>query len=191
MKLAILDRDGVINADSLQHVKTPAEWKLLPGSGEAVARLNQAGFTVVVATNQSGIGRGLFDMDMLNAIHEKMRKELAPFGARVDSIFFCPHTPDARCTCRKPKPGMFLDIASRYDIGLAGVPAVGDALRDLEAAAAAGCQPILVLTGKGRQTQEAGGLPPGTQSFADLAEAAAAIIEKDKQNPTQKAAEAA
>jgi D-glycero-D-manno-heptose 1,7-bisphosphate phosphatase len=191
MKLAILDRDGVINADSLQHVKTPAEWKLLPGSGEAIARLNQAGFTVVVATNQSGIGRGLFDMDMLNAIHEKMRKELAPFGARIEAIFFCPHRPDARCPCRKPKSGMFIDISRRYNVELTNAPAIGDSLRDLEAAAAAGCAPMLVLTGKGQKTLEEGGLPTGTRVFADLAEAATAIIAQDKQNPAQNTTEPA
>ena len=104
-KLVILDRDGVINFDSAQFIKSPAEWKPIPGSLEAIARLNQAGYRVVVATNQSGIGRNLFDMDTLNAIHEKMHKALFNVGGRVDAIFYCPHTADAKCDCRKPKPG--------------------------------------------------------------------------------------
>lgn len=169
MKLIILDRDGVINFDSAQFIKNPAEWKAIPGSLEAIARLNQAGYRVVVATNQSGVGRGLFDMDTLTAIHEKMHKELAEVGARVDAIFYCPHTADSRCDCRKPKPGMFQQIASRFNVDLTGVPTVGDSLRDLQAGTSAGCQPYLVLTGKGEKTQADGNLPDGTQTFSDLA----------------------
>ncbi|MDD2929853.1 MAG: D-glycero-beta-D-manno-heptose 1,7-bisphosphate 7-phosphatase, partial [Sideroxydans sp.] len=131
MKLIILDRDGVINYDSDQFIKSPDEWKPIPGSLEAIARLNQEGYRVVVATNQSGIGRGLFDMPTLNAIHDKMHKSLAQVGGRIDAIFFCPHTNEADCSCRKPKSGMMLEISARYGIGLAGVPAVGDSLRDL------------------------------------------------------------
>lgn len=141
MKLAILDRDGVINEDSPAFIKTPAEWKALPGSLEAIARLSQAGWRVVIASNQSGLARGLFDMETLNAIHAKLRIELAQLGGHVDSIFICPHGPHDQCECRKPKPGMFLDIARRYDIDLKQVPAVGDSLRDLQAAAVAGCSP--------------------------------------------------
>lgn len=169
MKLIILDRDGVINFDSAQFIKNPAEWKAIPGSLEAIARLNQAGYRVVVATNQSGVGRGLFDMDTLTAIHEKMHKELAEVGARVDAIFYCPHTADSRCDCRKPKPGMFQQIASRFNVDLTGVPTVGDSLRDLQAGTSAGCKPYLVLTGKGEKTHADGNLPDGTQIFADLA----------------------
>ena len=168
-KLIVLDRDGVINYDSEHFIKSPEEWRPVPGSVEAVARLNHAGYRVVVATNQSGIGRGLFDMGMLNTIHEKMHKALAHAGARVDAIFFCPHTADSKCECRKPKAGMLLEIASRFNVSLDGVYMVGDALRDLEAAAAAGAKPVLVLTGKGKKTQKEGKLPAGTQVFEDLA----------------------
>ena len=176
MKLIILDRDGVINYDSDQFIKSPEEWRPIPGSLEAIARLNQAGYRVVVATNQSGIGRGLFDMPTLNAIHDKMHKSLAQVGGRIDAIFFCPHTNDADCGCRKPKSGMMLEISARYGIGLVGVPAVGDSLRDLESAARLGASPYLVLTGKGMRTQEKGGLPEGTQVFPDLAAVAASLL---------------
>lgn len=169
MKLVVLDRDGTINHDSDQYIKSPAEWKPIKGSLEAIARLTQAGWRVVVATNQSGIGRGLFDMAALNAIHDTMHRALHQAGGRIDAIFFCPHTDDAKCECRKPKPGMLLEIAKRLNVDLAGVPVVGDSLRDLQAAAAAGALPVLVLTGKGRKTREAGGLPPGTAIYADLA----------------------
>ncbi|MDH4234779.1 MAG: D-glycero-beta-D-manno-heptose 1,7-bisphosphate 7-phosphatase [Gallionella sp.] len=170
IKLIILDRDGVINYDSDQFIKNPEEWKPIPGSLEAIARLNQDGYRVVVATNQSGIGRGLFDMTMLNAIHDKMHKACALAGARIDAVFFCPHAADADCHCRKPKSGMLEEIAARYNLGsLKGVPAVGDSLRDLQSAAALGAQPYLVLTGKGTKTQLAGGLPEKTRVFADLA----------------------
>ena len=176
MKLIILDRDGVINYDSDQFIKSPEEWRPIPGSLEAIARLNQAGYRVVVATNQSGIGRGLFDMPTLNAIHDKMHKSLAQVGGRIDAIFFCPHTNEADCGCRKPKSGMMLEISARYGIGLVGVPAVGDSLRDLESAARLGANPYLVLTGKGVRTQEKGGLPEGTQVFPDLAAVAASLL---------------
>ena len=176
MKLIILDRDGVINYDSEQFIKTPDEWKPLPGSLEAIARLNQDGYRVVVATNQSGIGRGLFDMPTLNAIHDKMHKSLAQVGGRIDAIFFCPHTNEADCSCRKPKSGMMLEISARYGVGLADVPAVGDSLRDLEAAARLGANPYLVLTGKGNKTKEKGGLPEGTRIFPDLAAVTASLL---------------
>ena len=170
MKLIILDRDGVINFDSDQFIKSPEEWKPIPGSLEAIARLNQAGYRVVVATNQSGVGRGLFDMTTLNAIHDKMHKACSLAGARIDAVFFCPHAADANCHCRKPKSGMLEEIAARYNLGsLNGVPAVGDSLRDLQSAATLGARPYLVLTGKGVKTQAAGGLPEGTRVFADLA----------------------
>ncbi|MCE5182054.1 MAG: D-glycero-beta-D-manno-heptose 1,7-bisphosphate 7-phosphatase [Betaproteobacteria bacterium] len=177
-KLIILDRDGVVNYDSDQFIKSPAEWKPIPGSLEAIARLNQAGFKVVLATNQSGVGRGLFDMSMLNTIHDKMHKALGLAGARIDALFFCPHTADSDCGCRKPKPGMFREIGVRFNVSLDGVACIGDSLRDLQAAAEAGCQPILVLTGKGTQTQAAGGLPEGTVVFEDLSEAVKYVIQK-------------
>jgi D-glycero-D-manno-heptose 1,7-bisphosphate phosphatase len=175
MKLVILDRDGVINVDSDQFIKNPEEWKPIPGSLEAIARLSPSGFHVVVATNQSGVGRGLFDMAMLNAIHDKMYRALGQYGGRIDAVFYCPCAADHNCDCRKPKPGMLHEIAQRFGMELAGVPSIGDSLRDLQAAHAAGAQPILVLTGKGRKTEAAGNLPPGTQVFADLAEAVRTI----------------
>lgn len=176
MKLVILDRDGVINFDSEQFIKNPDEWKPIPGSLEAIARLNHAGFRVVVASNQSGIGRGLFDMAALNAINDKMYRALGQVGGRIDALFYCPHAADSNCGCRKPRPGMLLDIAQRFNVDLGGVPAVGDSLRDLQAAVAVGAQPILVMTGKGRKTREAGGLPENTLVFADLAEAVRHIV---------------
>jgi D-glycero-D-manno-heptose 1,7-bisphosphate phosphatase len=176
MKLVILDRDGVINFDSDQFIKKPEEWRPIPGSLEAIAQLNQANYRVVVATNQSGIGRGLFDMTMLNSIHDKMHKACALVGARIDAVFFCPHTSENKCNCRKPKSGMLEEIASRYNVSLAGVPVVGDSLRDLQAGVKLGAQPYLVLTGKGTKTQAAGGLPEGTQVFADLSAVVATLL---------------
>jgi len=177
MNLIILDRDGVINFDSDQFIKSPEEWKPIPGSLEAIARLNQAGYRVVVATNQSGIERGLFGMAMLNAIHDKMHKACALVGARIDAVFFCPHASESQCACRKPKSGMLEDIAARYSLSnLDDVPVVGDSLRDLQPAAALGAQPYLVLTGKGMKTQAAGGLPGGTQIYPDLAAAVATLV---------------
>jgi D-glycero-D-manno-heptose 1,7-bisphosphate phosphatase len=167
-KLVILDRDGVVNVDSDAFIKTPDEWIAIPGSLEAIARLNQAGYRVVIATNQSGIGRGLFDMAALNAMHEKMSRKLAALGGRVDAIFFCPHTPSDNCECRKPKPGMLRQIVERFEIDPAGTPVVGDSLRDLQAGAALGFPTHLVLTGKGQETLDAGNLPPGTKVYADL-----------------------
>ena len=177
MKLVILDRDGVINYDSPQFIKSPEEWKPIPGSLEAIARLNQAGWRVVVATNQSGIGRGLFDMATLNAIHDKMLRALAQVGGRIDALFFCPHAAELNCPCRKPRPGLFEEIGRRFNVDLRGVPAIGDARRDLETAAAVGARPFLVLTGKGRLTLEAGALPAGTEVYADLAEAVRRLLD--------------
>ncbi|MEO7622963.1 MAG: D-glycero-beta-D-manno-heptose 1,7-bisphosphate 7-phosphatase [Gallionella sp.] len=176
MKLIILDRDGVINFDSDQFIKSPQEWKPIPGSLEAIARLNQADYRVVVATNQSGIGRGLFDMPTLNAIHDKMHKACVLVGARIDAVFFCPHAAQMDCLCRKPKSGMLEEIAARYNVDIKGVPSVGDSLRDLNCAVKVGAQPILVLTGKGIKTQSAGGLPEGTRVFADLAAVVAELV---------------
>ncbi len=147
-RLVILGRDGILNAFREDHVKDPAEWRPLPGALEAVARLNHAGWHVVVATNQAGIGRGMFDMASLNAVHAQMMKLLAAQGGRIDAVFFCPHAPEEHCDCRKPLPGMMLDIARRYGVDLRTVPMVGDTLRDLLAAQAAGCEPHLVRTGR-------------------------------------------
>jgi D-glycero-D-manno-heptose 1,7-bisphosphate phosphatase len=176
MKIVILDRDGVINFDSPQFIKSPAEWKPIPGSLEAIARLNQAGYRVVVASNQSGVGRGLLDMGTLNEINGKMHKALSVVGGRVDAVFYCPHGSDADCECRKPKPGMLQEIARRFNVDLAGVASVGDSLRDLQAADAVGARPFLVLTGKGAKTAEAAGLPAGTVVVEDLAEAVDRIL---------------
>ena len=176
MKLVILDRDGVINQDSDEFIKAPDEWRPLPGSLEGIARLNHAGYLVVLATNQSGVGRGLFEVSTLNAIHDRMHRALAQIGGRIDAIFFCPHAQDANCACRKPRPGLLEEIARRFNVDLKGVPSVGDSLRDLQAAAAVGAAPILVLTGKGEATRSAGSLPENTQIYPDLAAAARAIV---------------
>lgn len=176
MKLVILDRDGVINHDSASFIKNPNEWVPIPGSLEAIALLNQSGYRVAIATNQSGIARGLFDMAILNAIHDKMHKALAQVGGRVDAVFYCPHSAEDHCDCRKPKTGMIVDIARRFSVDLKEVPAVGDALRDLQAFANAGCQPILVRTGKGEQTLAKGDLPPNTLVFPDLSAVVQHII---------------
>ena len=172
MKLVILDRDGVINHDSDQYIKSPAEWRPIAGSIEAIARLNQGGYRVAVATNQSGIGRGLFDMATLNAINDKMMEMVFRQGGRIDALFFCPHTAAEACACRKPRTGMFEEIAARFHTELKAVPVVGDSLKDLQAAESVGAQPILVLTGKGEHTKETGGLPRRTLVFDNLAEAA-------------------
>jgi D-glycero-D-manno-heptose 1,7-bisphosphate phosphatase len=179
LKLIVLDRDGVINHDSAHFIKSPDEWRPIPGSLEAIARLNHAGYRVVVATNQSGIGRGLFDMATLNLIHEKMHKALALAGGRVDAVFFCPHTGDSDCECRKPKPGMLREIGQRFAIDLADVPVIGDSLRDLQAAEAVGAKPMLVLTGKGEKTLREGNFPKNTVIFPDLAFAASALLASD------------
>jgi D-glycero-D-manno-heptose 1,7-bisphosphate phosphatase len=176
MKLVILDRDGVINQDSANFIKNPNEWIPIPGSLEAIALLNQYGFRVVVATNQSGIARGLFDMVTLNAIHDKMHHALAQLGGHIDAIFYCPHAADDHCQCRKPKSKMIEDIGHRFSVDLNGIPAVGDALRDLQAYARVGCQAMLVRTGKGEETLTDGNLPANTLSFSNLAQAADHII---------------
>ena len=152
MKLLILDRDGVINEDSDEYIKSPDEWRAIPGSLEAIALLNQAGFTISVATNQSGIARGLYSLDVLNAIHEKMHACAKSHNANIDTVFYCPHGPDDHCDCRKPKTGLFHQIADHYQIQLNNTYAVGDSLRDLQAAVAVGCLPVLVKTGKGLRT---------------------------------------
>jgi D-glycero-D-manno-heptose 1,7-bisphosphate phosphatase len=176
VKLVILDRDGVINYDSPSYIKSPDEWKPIPGSLEAIAQLTQAGYHVVVATNQSGISRGLIEMSTLNAIHDKMHRALGQVGGRIDAIFFCPHAIDAGCKCRKPQPGMLEEIGHRFNVNLEGVPGIGDALRDLQAAAAVGAQPMLVLTGKGETTRQGGRLPPDTLLFPDLAAAVKSLV---------------
>lgn len=178
MKMIILDRDGVINYDSDAFIKSPDEWIPIPGSLEAIARLNQSGYRVVVATNQSGIARGLLDIIALNAIHQKLHRSAQMVGAHIDAIFFCPHAADDNCDCRKPKPGMLQQIAKRFNISLKGVSTIGDSLRDLQAGFTLGCVPHLVLTGKGEKTLEKGGLPPGTLVHSDLASAVDALLKQ-------------
>jgi D-glycero-D-manno-heptose 1,7-bisphosphate phosphatase len=169
MKLVILDRDGTINHDSEHYIKSVDEWRPIKGSIEAIARLTQAGYRVVVATNQSGIARGLFTTRALFDIHEAMQRAALQAGGRIDAFFFCPHAADSACECRKPQPGMLLEVARRFNVSLKDVYMVGDAPRDVQAAAAAGARPVLVLTGKGQETYAEGKLPSGTQVFADLA----------------------
>ncbi|WP_213957452.1 MULTISPECIES: D-glycero-beta-D-manno-heptose 1,7-bisphosphate 7-phosphatase [unclassified Variovorax] len=173
MKLVILDRNGSINVHREDFVKSEVEWTPLPSALEAIARLNHAGWHVVIASNQSGLGRGLFDVASLNQMHAKMHKMLAAVGGKVDAVFYCPHSPDENCACRKPKPGLFLQIGERYGIDLDGVPTAGDSLRDVQAGAAAGCEPHLLLTGMGEACRGVLPLPPeyppGTQVHNDLA----------------------
>ncbi len=179
IKLVILDRDGVINHDSDQYIKSPAEWRPIAGSLEAIARLNQHGYTVAVATNQAGVARGLFDMKTLNAIHQKLHSSAQAAGAHIDAIFFCPHAAEEYCDCRKPRPGMLKSIGQRFEVDLRSVPMVGDSLRDLQAGFEVGCAPYLVRTGKGERTMEKGGLPPGTQVFDNLAAVVDRLLHMD------------
>lgn len=176
MKLVILDRDGVINHDADDYIKSPAEWVPIPGSLGAIARLTQAGYTVVVATNQSGVGRGYFDVETLHAIHDKMNRAVTLAGGRIEAIFFCPHSPQDHCACRKPRPGLLRDIAARLQIDLSGVPAIGDSLRDIQAARAVGARPILVRTGKGEKTAARGEGLAGVPVYPDLAAAVDALL---------------
>ena len=179
MKLVIVDRDGTLCVEREGYIQTPDEWEALPGALDAIARLNQAGYHVVVAANMPGLGRGLFDSAALNAIHTKMAKQLAAVGGRVEAIFFCPHAPEEACSCRKPAPGLFHKIGERYKIDLKQVHAVGNSLSDAQAAHAAGCVPHLVLTGRHAPQADAP-LPPdypaATRVHADLAAFATAFI---------------
>ena len=186
MKLVILDRDGTINVQSDDFIKSADEWMPLPGAMEAIAQLNHAGWHVVVVSNQSGLGRGLFDVAALNAMHTKLHKQLAVVGGRIDAIFYCPHSPEEKCNCRKPLPGLFEQIGERYGVDLKQVPTVGDNLRDLQAGVAAGCEPHLVLTGKGAQ-HRGQTLPPeypaGTWIHEDLAAFVRFILEREVRAP--------
>jgi len=154
MKLIILDRDGVINQDSDQFIKSADEWVPIEGSLEAITQLNHAGYKVAIATNQSGLARGYFDLDSLNQMHQKMNSLLNNIGGHIDGIFFCPHHPDYGCDCRKPKPGLYEQISNQFNTPLGQVFVIGDSLRDLEAAIAVNASPILVRTGKGLQTEQ-------------------------------------
>ncbi len=173
VKVIVFGRDGVLNAYRDDHVKSPEEWVSVPGALEAIARLNHAGWHAVVATNQSGIGRGMIDMASINAVHVHMNRLLMAQGGRIDAVFFCPHTPEDQCDCRKPLPGMMVEIGNRYGIDLASVPMVVDTVRDLLAAAAAGCEPHLVRTGRAEQLDDEAlarilAQVPATRVHADL-----------------------
>ena len=183
MKLVILDRDGVINEDSDEYIKSAAEWTPIPGSLEAIALLCQAGYQVYIASNQSGIGRGLFDFDALFAIHERLQRAVAEVGGRISGIQFAPEHPDEASEMRKPAPGMLKDLARRLGVNLEGVPFVGDSESDIEAARAAGARPILVLTGKGERTKNKRE-PDDVPVYKDLAEFARTIIGQDQRPHT-------
>jgi D-glycero-D-manno-heptose 1,7-bisphosphate phosphatase len=183
IKLVILGRDGILNVYRDDHVKSPDEWEPIPGALEAVARLNHAGWHTVLATNQSGIGRGMIDMASINAVHSHMMHKLAEVGGRLDAVFFCPHTPEDQCLCRKPKPGLMQQIGQRYSIELHTVPMVCDTLRDLQAAAAAGCEPHLVCSGRAAmielaELQRWRDQVPGTAVHRDLGGFADFILER-------------
>lgn len=181
MPYIILDRDGVINFDSDEYIKSPDEWLPIPRSLEAVAALNRAGYRVLVATNQSGVARGYYDLAMLDQIHEKMMRELAAVGGYVEEIFYCPHHPDDQCGCRKPKPGMLYAIQKKYQLDLPNTYFIGDSFADMGAAAAAGCKPILVLTGNGQKTLARHPHLAEVPAFTDLAEAVAFILAQDNE----------
>ncbi|MBA2408910.1 MAG: D-glycero-beta-D-manno-heptose 1,7-bisphosphate 7-phosphatase [Gammaproteobacteria bacterium] len=169
MRVIILDRDGVINYDSSAYIKSPGEWRPIPGSLDAIARFTQAGYRVMIASNQSGLGRGLFDAPALDAIHNKLRARLASLGGRIDAIFYCPHLPSDDCDCRKPKPGLLWQIARLPGVTLTEALAVGDSLRDLQAAASARVETVLVRTGNGAHTESMGDVPASVRVFDDLA----------------------
>ena len=178
-RLVILDRDGVINRDSPDFVKTTGEWLPLPGSIRAIADLSAAGFTVTIASNQSGLARGLFDRAALGAMHRKLRRLVGRHGGRVDRIVVCPHGPDDGCDCRKPRPGLLRRLARFYRCDLNGVPVVGDSLRDLQAAVRVGARPMLVRTGNGRRTESMlDGELAAIEVFDDLAAAAATLVKE-------------
>ncbi|WHZ13153.1 MAG: Histidinol-phosphatase [Burkholderiaceae bacterium] len=199
MKLVILDRDGTINFDSEDFVKSEDEWVAMPGALEAIARLNHAGWRVVLAMNQPGLGRGLFEMAALNRIHAKMHKQLAAHGGRIDAVFFCPHAPDEGCACRKPRPGLFEQIRERYGVDAKDVPAAGDGLRDAQAAAAAGCEVHLLLTGQGAALRESlargeplpASYPQGTRVHDDLPAFAAFLLAREERRQAAAAAPSA
>lgn len=173
MKLIILNRDGVINEDPDDSIKSPDEWRALPGSMQAIARLHRNDWHVVVTT---GIANGSLDRDALMHIHEKMHVAANEAGGRIDAVFFCPHGPDEGCDCRKPKPGLLLDISQRLKIELGGVPAIGDSLHDIQAATAAGATPILVRTGRGEKTSKLPDFPEDIAVYNDLSGAVDALL---------------
>ena len=176
MKLIILDRDGVINQDSDDYIKTEQEWQAIPGSLRAIARLNHHGYRVVAATNQSGLARGKLTLKDMNKIHKKMHTLLAQYGGAVEAVFFCPHGQDDGCACRKPNPGLFREIGKRLRTSLNGVVTIGDRLSDVQAALAVGARPMLVRTGKGQQQIDEGIIPDNIPVYDDLAQATSALL---------------
>lgn len=180
-KLIILDRDGVINYDSDHYIKTPEEWRAIPGSLDAIAKLNHAGYRVVVATNQSGVARGFYDIPMLNRIHEKLISELASYGGVIDEIFFCPHHPDEHCVCRKPALGMFHQIQHKYGMNLSDVYFIGDSYSDIQVAERLPCKSILVLTSKGEKTLKNNPKLLTIPHFVDFATAVNYILKSEQE----------
>lgn len=177
-RLVLIDRDGVVNEDSDDYVKSVAEWRPIPGSLEAIARLCAAGFTVAVVTNQSGVARGLFDCDTLDAVHAEMRRRVEAAGGRLAGVFVCPHGPDEGCACRKPAPGLLQEAARALGLPLEGAVFVGDKPADLEAARRAGCDFVLVRTGKGAAAVRDGRVPDSATVLDDLAAAADHLIRR-------------
>ena len=175
MEAVILDRDGVINHDSPDYVKSPEEWHAIDGSLEAIARLTKADIKVFIASNQSGIAYGLFDYNTLYAMHRKLQHEMGSLGGRVSGFFFCPFLTGP---CRKPNPGLLVDIATRAHINLETTPFIGDAMRDLEAAIAVDAIPVLVKTGKGTSTFNSGEVPDHVQVHTDLYEAVDSLLKQ-------------
>ena len=183
MKLIILDRDGVINEDSDAYIKSVNEWQPIPGSIEAIARLSAAGYSVVVATNQSGLGRGLFDLDDLEAIHNNMCEQIEAAGGHISGIYYCPHLPTEGCECRKPAPGLLDAIAKDFSTSLLNVVFIGDSLKDLQAGVERQCQPLLLRTGKGASYEslladESDERVRNAQIHDDLASAVDSLLKK-------------
>lgn len=178
MKLIILDRDGVINHDADDFIKTADEWRPIDGSLEAIARLYHNGYRIVVVSNQSGLARGKFNIEALNAMHQKLHGLLASYGGVIEAIFFCPHGPDDCCECRKPKPGLYLEVAKRLRTKLNNVFAVGDKVSDIQAAAAARARPVLVRTGYGQRAEASGEVPAGVPVFDDLSAFVNSILQR-------------
>lgn len=182
MKIIILDRDGVINQDSSKYVKSADEIIMIENSLEAIANLTQIGYKIVICTNQSGLGRGIFDMEALNDMHEKIHRLVKQNGGEIAAIFMCPHTPDDNCSCRKPKPGMILSICERFSIDdISQIMFVGDSERDLQAIHSAGGIPVLVKTGNGKKTLSKSKIPPGTLVFDDLLAVSEYLINKEEE----------
>ncbi|MEO8223214.1 MAG: D-glycero-beta-D-manno-heptose 1,7-bisphosphate 7-phosphatase [Gammaproteobacteria bacterium] len=182
-QIVVLDRDGVINRESPDFIRSPDEWLPLPGSIRAIAELNRAGFTVVVASNQSGVGRGLFSLETLEEIHARMRRTVEAAGGQLSGIFFCPHSPTDDCQCRKPRAGLMRQIEATFGVSLQGRPAIGDSWRDLEAAWTVGARAMLVRTGNGAGTEPRLDAGHAAEVFADLAAAATLLIAEKRERP--------